>query len=120
MANLIVDAVPQSQVGEATGMNTIMRTVGGAFGAQIAAAIITNHVEPGTDFPTEGGFTAAFVLGAVSVAVAFAAATLIPGRNSGGRADEAIVGSPRPQPRRAHGPSGSEDQGRRSPLPGTR
>jgi MFS family permease len=80
MANLIVEAVPQHQTGEATGMNTIMRTVGGAFGAQIAAAIITGHVEPGTDFPAESGFTAAFVLGAVSVAVAFAAATLIPGR----------------------------------------
>ena len=80
MANLIVEAVPQHQTGEATGMNTIMRTVGGAFGAQIAAAIITNHLEPGTAFPTEDGFTTAFVLGAVSVAVAFAAATLIPGR----------------------------------------
>jgi EmrB/QacA subfamily drug resistance transporter len=79
MANLIVDAVPQHQTGEATGMNTIMRTVGGAFGAQIAAAIITNHVEPGTSFPTESGFTAAFVMGAVSVAVAFAAARLVPG-----------------------------------------
>jgi MFS family permease len=80
MANLIVEAVPQHQTGEATGMNTIMRTVGGAFGAQIAAAIITSHVEPGTDFPAESGFTAAFVLSAASVAVAFAAATLIPGR----------------------------------------
>ena len=82
MANLIVDAVPQHQTGEATGMNTIMRTVGGAFGAQIAATIITNHLEPGTGYPTEGGFTAAFVLGAVSVGVAFAAATLIPGRQA--------------------------------------
>jgi EmrB/QacA subfamily drug resistance transporter len=80
MANLIVEAVPQHQTGEATGMNTIMRTVGGAFGAQIAAAIITGHVEPGTSFPAESGFTAAFVLSAASVAVAFVAATLIPGR----------------------------------------
>ena len=80
MANLIVEAVPQHQTGEATGMNTIMRTVGGAFGAQIAATIITSHLEPGTAFPTEDGFTTAFVLGAISVAVAFGAATRIPGR----------------------------------------
>ncbi len=80
MANLIVDAVPQHQTGEATGVNTIMRTVGGAFGAQIAATIITNHFEPGTSFPSESGFEAAFVMGAVAVAAAFAAATLIPGR----------------------------------------
>ena len=79
MANLIVEAVPQHQTGEATGMNTIMRTVGGAFGAQIAAAIITNHLEPGTAFPTENGFTTAFVLGAISVAVAFARGDPDPG-----------------------------------------
>src|SRR4029079_14819749 len=120
MANLIVDAVPQSQTGEATGMNTIMRTVGGAFGAQIAAAIITNHVEPGTTFPTESGFTTAFVVGAISVAVAFAAATLIPRQDSGGLPDERVVGSRRPIPRRAHGPSGTEEQGGRTPLPGAR
>src|SRR6266540_5038922 len=48
MANLIVEAVPQRQTGEATGMNTIMRTVGGAFGAQIAAAIVTGHIAAGS------------------------------------------------------------------------
>jgi len=63
MADLIVEAVPQTQTGEATGMNTIMRTVGGAFGAQIAAAIVTSHVDAGTRYPAESGFTAAFVLG---------------------------------------------------------
>ena len=40
MANLIVDAVPQSEVGIATGINTVMRTVGGSFGAAIATAIL--------------------------------------------------------------------------------
>ena len=33
MANLIVAAVPQQEVGIATGINTVTRTVGGAFGA---------------------------------------------------------------------------------------
>jgi EmrB/QacA subfamily drug resistance transporter len=80
MANLIVDAVPQHQTGEATGMNTIMRTVGGAFGAQIAAAIIANHIAAGGTYASESGFEAAFIMGAVAVAVAFGAATLIPGR----------------------------------------
>ena len=46
MANLIVEAVPQHQTGVATGMNTIMRSIGGALGAQIAAAIVTGHLEP--------------------------------------------------------------------------
>jgi EmrB/QacA subfamily drug resistance transporter len=82
MANLIVEAVPQTQTGEATGMNTIMRTVGGAFGAQIAAAIITNHIATGGRFPDESGYTAAFVMGTIVVVVALLAATLIPGRRA--------------------------------------
>jgi EmrB/QacA subfamily drug resistance transporter len=82
MANLIVEAVPQHQTGEATGMNTIMRTVGGAFGAQIAAAIVTNHIAEGSRYAAESGFTTAFVMGAIAVAISFAAATLIPGRRT--------------------------------------
>jgi EmrB/QacA subfamily drug resistance transporter len=80
MANLIVEAVPQHQTGEATGMNTIMRTVGGAFGAQIAAAIVTDHIAEGSRYAGESGFTAAFVMGTIAVGVAFLAALLIPGR----------------------------------------
>ena len=106
-ANLIVEAVPQHQTGEATGMNTIMRTVGGAFGAQIAAAIVTNHIAPGSRYAAESGFTTAFVMGAVALAIAIAAATLIPDRASRVR-----IG-PDPLPRSVHGPSRSEDQGRR-------
>jgi EmrB/QacA subfamily drug resistance transporter len=83
MANLIVEAVPQHQTGEATGMNTIMRTVGGAFGAQIAAAIVTNHIAAGSRYAAESGFTAAFIMGTVAVAIAMLAATLIPGRRAG-------------------------------------
>ena len=82
MANLIVEAVPQHQTGEATGMNTIMRTIGGAFGAQIAAAIVADHVAAGHRYATEAGFTDAFILSAVALVVAFGAAALIPGRRS--------------------------------------
>ena len=82
MANLIVEAVPQSQTGEATGMNTIMRTVGGAFGGQIAAAIVADHVVAGTGFAAESGFTTAFVMGTVALAFALLAAALIPGRRA--------------------------------------
>jgi EmrB/QacA subfamily drug resistance transporter len=80
MANLIVESVPQTQTGEATGMNTIMRTVGGAFGAQLAAAIVAEHVTAGSPFPAESGFTTAFVIGAIALVLALAAAAAIPGR----------------------------------------
>ncbi len=78
MANLIVDAAPQHQTGEATGMNTIMRTVGGAFGGQIAAAIVTGHVVAGTGQPAESGFTTAFAMGAIALTIGIVAALAIP------------------------------------------
>jgi EmrB/QacA subfamily drug resistance transporter len=80
MANIIVESVPQAQTGEATGMNTIMRTIGGAFGGQIAAVIIAENVTAGSAFPSESGFTTAFVVGAIALTLALAAAAGIPGR----------------------------------------
>jgi EmrB/QacA subfamily drug resistance transporter len=77
MVNLIVQAVPPSRTGEASGMNTIMRTVGGAIGAQVAASIVAAHVGSG-GFPAESGFTQAFAMGAVALALAAAAALLVP------------------------------------------
>ena len=63
MANLIVDAVPQSEVGIATGINTVMRTVGGSFGAAIATAILAGSTAGG-GLPSEGAYTAAFAFSA--------------------------------------------------------
>jgi len=80
MANLIVEAVPQTHTGEATGINTIMRTIGGALGAQIAASIVSGQVSPSTGLPEEVGYTDAFVMSAVAMFVAFLAALLVPGR----------------------------------------
>jgi MFS family permease len=79
MAALIVEAVPQSQTGVASGMNTIMRSVGGALGAQIAASIVGAHAGSG-GFPTEGGFVAAFIVSAAALLLALAVASLIPRR----------------------------------------
>jgi predicted MFS family arabinose efflux permease len=79
MATLIVEAVPQTQTGVATGMNTIMRSVGGALGAQIAASVVGAHLSA-SGLPEESGFVAAFVLSAAVLLLAFAAALLIPRR----------------------------------------
>ena len=94
MANLIVDAVPQSEVGIATGINTVMRTVGGAFGAAVATAMLTgNTIWPATPLPTEGAYTAAFVLSAVGGVLAVVAALLVPRPRRSGRGPH-----PRPRP----------------------
>jgi len=78
MANLIVDAVDQTETGVATGMNTIMRSLGGALGGQIAASIVAGHVVAGSAFPAESGYTEAFALSAVGLVLAFGAALAIP------------------------------------------
>jgi EmrB/QacA subfamily drug resistance transporter len=78
MANLIVSAVPRSEVGIATGINTIMRTVGGAFGAALVTALLTSETIPGSVLPTEGAYTQAFSISAVGAALALLAAIAIP------------------------------------------
>jgi MFS family permease len=77
-ANLIVAAVPQSDVGIATGINTIMRTVGGAFGAAGATAIVAAHTVAGSSLPAERGYTVAFLVSAAGGVLAIGAALLIP------------------------------------------
>jgi EmrB/QacA subfamily drug resistance transporter len=78
MANLIVDAVSQSEVGIATGLNTVMRTVGGSFGAAAASAILTASEFPGSPFPTDGAYTAAFAFAACAGLLALLASRLVP------------------------------------------
>jgi MFS family permease len=79
MANLIIEAVPQTQTGAASGINTIMRTIGGTLGGQIAASIIAAHVGVG-GLPEEIGFTAAFAMFAGALVLATVAALCIPSR----------------------------------------
>jgi EmrB/QacA subfamily drug resistance transporter len=80
MANVIVAAVPQSEVGIATGINTIMRTVGGAFGAAIATAILAGNTIGASGIPTEGAYTAAFLMSTAGGLLAIAAALAVPAR----------------------------------------
>jgi MFS family permease len=92
MANLIVDAVDQTETGVATGMNTIMRTIGGAIGGQIAASIVAGHIAA-AGLPEESGFTTAFVMSALAMVVAFGLALSIPGRPR----ERVAVGVPAPE-----------------------
>jgi MFS family permease len=78
MANLIVEAVPQSDVGVSTGINTIMRTAGGAFGSAAVTAILAGSVAEDTGLPTESAYTAAFAAAVVVGLLALVAAWLVP------------------------------------------
>jgi EmrB/QacA subfamily drug resistance transporter len=78
MPNLIFDAVPQAETGEATGFNTLVRSVGASLGAQITAAILTASVIAGGALPTDGGYTAAFLVSAAIAVIAAIVAVFIP------------------------------------------
>jgi MFS family permease len=80
MANLIVESVPADQTGVATGVNTITRTIGGAFGGQIVATIIS-----GGGSPTESSFVLAFAVIAGSLVLSILAAFAIPRPQRGER-----------------------------------
>ncbi len=77
MANLIVAAVRQEEVGIATGINTVTRTVGGAFGSAVSSAILATTLGAG-GLPSRGGYTAAFAFSAVAALAATASATRVP------------------------------------------
>jgi EmrB/QacA subfamily drug resistance transporter len=77
LGNLIVQAVPPHQTGVASGMNTVMRTLGGAIGGQIVATLITDNTGA-NGLPTVTGFTLSFALEAAFLVVAFIAALLVP------------------------------------------
>jgi MFS family permease len=81
LANLIVAAVSQDQTGVATAMNTVMRTLGGAFGAQVSASLIASSHGAG-GLPGNAGFTLAFAACAIALTAGFAAALAIPGRRA--------------------------------------
>ncbi|MGZ6644044.1 MAG: MFS transporter [Solirubrobacteraceae bacterium] len=76
MANAIVEAVPPTQTGEATGFNTVMRSVGASLGSQVTASILAAKVVLG--IPTDGAYTTAFAVSAGVALVATVAAALIP------------------------------------------
>ncbi|MGH2954048.1 MAG: MFS transporter [Solirubrobacterales bacterium] len=77
MANVVVESVPSGEVGIATGINTITRTIGGALGAQVAIAIVSaGEASGGTG--ADSPYTEAFVVSAVIACAAVAAALAVP------------------------------------------
>jgi EmrB/QacA subfamily drug resistance transporter len=81
MANLIVQNVRRDQTGVATGMNAVTRTLGGAFGGQLAATLLASKLGA-SGIPTSSGFTLAFLMCLVAVAAALALAVAVPRRSA--------------------------------------
>jgi MFS family permease len=77
MSNLIVQAVPPSQTGVASGMNANIRTIGGAVGAAVMSSIVTSMLLR-DGLPAASGYTRGFAFLALMTLVAIVAAVFIP------------------------------------------
>ncbi|CAM3595475.1 MFS transporter [Kibdelosporangium persicum] len=77
MTNLVVQAVPVTQTGAASGMNANIRTVGGSIGAGVMSSLVTAQLGAG-GLPLESGYTTGFATFAVISVIAAGAALLVP------------------------------------------
>ena len=81
---LLVKQVPvppsgfQMVTGVASGMNTVVRTLGGAVGGQVAATLVVDHTTRA--LPRLTGFTDTFALAALLLLVCVLAGLLVPAR----------------------------------------
>jgi EmrB/QacA subfamily drug resistance transporter len=96
MANLIVQNVRQEQTGVATGMNAVTRTLGGAFGGQVAATLLAGNLGAG-GVPTVSGFTLAFLMCLIALAAALGFAVAVPRRRASDRTAKVAVLADRPR-----------------------
>ncbi len=102
MANLIVQNVRQEQTGVATGMNAVTRTLGGAFGGQLAATLLASNLGA-AGIPTSSGFTLSFLMCLIALAAALGFAVAVPRRSANDLTPEVAVlpHSPGGEPERA-------------------
>jgi EmrB/QacA subfamily drug resistance transporter len=77
MPNLIIEAVPLHQTGEATGFNALVRSVGSSLGSQVSATVLAASATA-DGIATDSGFTHAFAVSAVVAACAGVIAIFIP------------------------------------------
>ncbi|MFG1796749.1 MFS transporter [Nocardia sp. NPDC049149] len=75
LMTVIVHSVPVVNVAETTGMNTVVRMLGGAIGTQVTAAMIAGHQRDG--LPTQAGFTGSYLTLAAFMVVAALAAIAV-------------------------------------------
>jgi EmrB/QacA subfamily drug resistance transporter len=77
MSNLVVESVPVTQTGVASGMNANIRTIGGALGGAVLGSVVTAGARA-DGLPVESGYTNGFLVLALSAAAATLVALLVP------------------------------------------
>ncbi len=92
LGNIVVQAVDEHQTGVASGMNTVMRTVGGALGGQLTATFLAAHTHNGE--PTVTGFTISFVMSTCFLIVCALVSLLVPDTRPARRALPGLEDAP--------------------------
>ncbi|ROO86268.1 EmrB/QacA subfamily drug resistance transporter [Actinocorallia herbida] len=80
--NIIVEACPREMSGQATGVNSLIRSLGSSLGSQIVATLLAGSVTLAGHVPTDAAYGHAFWLGAGGLALAALASLLIPRKSS--------------------------------------
>ncbi|MFW6773925.1 MFS transporter [Nocardioides sp. CPCC 205120] len=84
MPAIIVARTPAYRTASATGINQVLRLLGGAVGAAAAAAVLSAHTPPGAFHPDEAGYVAAALVSCAGAALAgLLAWVLLPPRPRG-------------------------------------
>jgi MFS family permease len=79
MTTLIAENVRPQETGVATGMNTVMRSIGGVVGAQVGAALLTTYTIAGTHgLPSVRGFEISFAVAALAALAGAGLACVVP------------------------------------------
>ena len=103
MPNLIVQNVRQDQTGVATGMNAVTRTLGGAFGGQLAATLLASNLGA-SGLPTSSGFSLSFLMCLVALVGALGFSLIVPRRGANDPPSEVALAPPgahtEPEPER--------------------
>lgn len=82
LVDVVALSVPESDTGVNVGLTSVVRAVGSALGAGVAAAIVTSGDLLDSGLPAASAFTDAFAMSAIATAVAIATLALVPRRES--------------------------------------
>ena len=93
MANLVVENVDAGDVAVATGINTIGRTIGGAFGAAVVGAVLSGQTIAGWVVPTESAYETAFLISLGGASLALIASLLVSPAKPRDHREHAAVGA---------------------------
>jgi MFS family permease len=94
-ANLVLSAVRPEEEGKASGVNNMVREVGGVLGVAVLASVFSANGSYVSGISFVDGLRPALVVGAIVVAVGSVAALAIPGRRAVSQVREALAQPPR-------------------------